>query len=410
MIVHHLEEILNKNIFLSQDENGREISIFKLEKVVLTGENNFYPNTLLFSEKTKKIYNPIQEKTMSLKDVEESKEFNFIKKSISRVENNPVFYFIYNTDNYFHFIYDSLPYLISFKYLKKQIPSLKLLMNFPNSFKKQNYKFVDEFLEVLDIKKEDIIIAEDGVEYEEVFISSSYTHGHDSNAPPRKEIYELYSNISDKINSLYGSLYKNKTYKKIYISRRTWLNSDHSNIGTNYTLRRRMVNEDALVESLKANGFEEVFTENLTTTEKILLFRNADYIVGAIGGGMCNLLFANPLTDSITICSPTFLEVNKRFIYSLNTCRNILLDNNKHTSEQKYKKYMRVISNNGIIGEIEDIEDGHAVLLYSDKKVSGWNSESTFNKIKIPLEELKPLDSGLNSEWECKISEVLESL
>jgi hypothetical protein len=227
---------------------------------------------------------------------------------------------------------------------------------------------------------------------------------------PRKEIYEFYKKISDKINSFYGSLYKDKTYKKIYVSRRTWLNSDHSNIGTNYTLRRKMINEDMLVENLKHNGFEEVFTENLTTIEKILLFRNASCIVGAIGGGMCNLLFANPLTRSITICSPTFLEVNKRFVYSLNTCKNILLDNNRHVSEEKYKKHMRVISNNGIIGEIENIEDGQAILLYSDKKVSGWNSESTFEKIKIPLEELKPLDSGLNSEWECKINEVLENL
>ena len=42
--------------------------------------------------------------------------------------------------------------------------------------------------------------------------------------------------------------------KNIYISRRTWLNSDKSNIGTDYTSRRKMINENELVEQLKVGG------------------------------------------------------------------------------------------------------------------------------------------------------------
>jgi hypothetical protein len=407
MYIENLDNIIQKEIFLHKDKNDREINIFKLNNAMFTGEDLFYPNTLLFLKDVNKLYNPVQENIMSLKQVANKESFTFIKEEINRIEETPVFYFIYNTENYYHFIYDSLPYLITYKHLKKKIPNLKLLMNFPNSFKDTNYKFVDEFLDILEVTQEDILLVDKNTEYTVVYISSSYTHGHDSNVPPRKEIYELYEYINKKINSLYFESYKDRIHKKIYISRRTWINNDHSNIGTNYTFRRKMINEDILVNELKNRGFKEVFTENLSTIEKIILFSNADFIVGAIGGGMCNLLFADPSAISFTICSPTFLDVNGRFIYSLNGCRNKLLDNNKHASQEKYKKFMRVISENGIVGEIEEIKNNIITIIYSDKKVAGWSSGVEYKKESFNPEHLKPLDNGLNSEWICDIQEVL---
>ena len=62
-------------------------------------------------------------------------------------------------DNYFHFVYDTLPYLISFFELKKEIPNLKLLMNYPNFQKNKFYTFVNEFLEILNIMSTDIKIS-----------------------------------------------------------------------------------------------------------------------------------------------------------------------------------------------------------------------------------------------------------
>ena len=139
-------------------------------------------------------------------------------------------------------------------------------MNYSNSTMNEFYKFVSEFLDLLGIKESDILIVDKNTEYKNVYISSSYTHGHDSNLPPRKEIYSLYNDIVN----IARDKYKLDTPKKIYISRRTWLHNNFSNIGTNYTTRRRLINEDELVEKLTKKGFVEVFTENLKCVNKWL--------------------------------------------------------------------------------------------------------------------------------------------
>ena len=64
------------------------------------------------------------------------------------------------------------------------------------------------------------------------------------------------------------------------------------NLGTNYTTRRCCENEDAVVKLLASYGIEEVFMELLTTEQKIQYCKNAELIVGVVGGGMCNLLFS----------------------------------------------------------------------------------------------------------------------
>ena len=55
-----------------------------------------------------------------------------MKNSISINYNNkvetPVFFFIYNVENYYHFIYDTLPYLYYYFEVKKSVSNLKLLI------------------------------------------------------------------------------------------------------------------------------------------------------------------------------------------------------------------------------------------------------------------------------------------
>ena len=110
---------------------------------------------------------------------------------------------------------------------------------------------------------------------------------------------------------------ESKGPEKIYISRRTWLHNNLENIGTNYTERRRCVNEDEIAELFISQGFEEVFCENLSMKEKIAMFSNAKVIAGPIGGGMCNVIFSPPETKVISINSPKFFDVNSRFEYSM---------------------------------------------------------------------------------------------
>ena len=280
----------NYKIIKPIDITQRDIGYSTITNAILVGRNSFNPNVLLYNEN---LISPYDEKIMSLKkesfydnNIYEIKDKdNYIgKKNII----NPVFFFIYNFDNYYHFLYDSLPYLYTFLYLKNIYPNLKLLVNYPNKYKKEFYKFNLDFLKkIIDINN--IIIHDNNNIYSIIYVSSSLTHGGFSNNPPRNEIYEIYKIIKSNI--------KNKNNinipKKIYISRRTWINNDKSNIGTDYTTRRKMMNEDELVERLKNIGFIEIFAENLSTDEKIILFSNAVIIVGSIGGGMSNLLFSN---------------------------------------------------------------------------------------------------------------------
>jgi len=398
MIINELNSIKNKHLFLEKDENGREIYIYNLEKCKFTGDNLFYPNVLIYYNDN--LYSPMKEKIMSLESLENNTEYEYNETINKKVENTPVFYFVYNTDNYYHFVYDTLPYLISYNELKKQIPDLKLLMNYPNPKKDIFYTFVVEFLQLLDISIEDIIIVDKDAEYSKVYISTSYTHDIDSNLPPRNEIYDFYKHIISNVNII------KDTPKKIYISRRSWVHGDYSNIGTNYTMRRKLENEDDLVEMLCNNGFVEVFSENLSTIEKISYFNNADIVIGAIGGGICNVLFSPKDAKLIALISPTFLSVNKRFIYSLEKVNIEYFVDTEHSEKDYFKTNMRVKTNNGIVGEIEKVYENSVLISYTKDKVSGWNSEMIFDKIEIDKNFLTKLDDGLNSPWKVKIKNI----
>ena len=324
-------------------------------------------------------------------------EYNYTKTEIKEIVNEPLFFFIYNTDNYFHFLYDTLPYLISFFELKKELPKLKLLMQLPNPQKKEMYRFVLEFLEILDITNNNIVIANNKTKYTNIFISTSYTHDIDSNLPPRKEIFDFYKHIVDIVTGKYGN---KLTPLKLYISRRTWLHNDFSNIGTNYTTRRKLVNEDELVDKLVKDDYKEVFAEKLTTVEKIQYFSNATHVMGAIGGGLANVLFSPNKTKLKAIISPTFLDVNKRFKFCLE-CVDVDYDmRTKHTENTEFKTYMRVKTKHGkIVGEIEKIYDNKLLVSYTDGSNTGWNSQSKYKKIELDIDNVDKLDEGLNSPW-----------
>lgn len=405
MNISHFKQLdVHLNLF-SKDNNGREINIYKLDNCIPVGINLFYPNVLLKTNDYAIL--PLLERTMSLNSgtIYEKNDMKFecCPSPVTNTYDCPLFFFVYNTDNYFHFLYDSLPYLISYLHLKKNITNLKLLMQYPNEQKKEFYPFVVEFLDLLNIKEHDIILITSDICYSEIYISTSYTHDIDSNLPPRQEIYPFYQDIVTIVKQKYGDVVTNIT-EKIYVSRRTWLHNDFNNIGTNYTTRRRLVNEDELVESLIKDGYVEVFTEKLSTIEKILYFSNATHISGAIGGGISNVLFSPKNTHLEAFISPTFLDVNKRFKYSLD-CVNVTYNmNSQHVEEGEFKTYMRVKTKDGnIMGEIEKIYDNKLLVSYTESSVTGWNSQNTFKQLELEMKDVEKLDNGLNSPWKIKL-------
>ena len=410
-------------IIKEKDVNNRTIGYQKYENIQIIGRNHYYPNVLFIDEK-KKIINPYDEKVMSL-NKESFYDNNIYLGEISENKNKnkiqePVFFFIYNFDNYYHFLYDTLPYLYTFLELKKENPTLKLLVNYPNKDKNEFYKFNTDFLYKL-VDQKDIIIHQQSNIYSKLFLSTSLTHGGLSNSPPRKEIHEIYALLKTNINyENIDNKYKENNFKNIYISRRTWLNEDKSNIGTDYTSRRKMINETELVEELKKYEFEEIFAENLNSDEKLYLFLNAEKIVGSIGGGMANLLFSNKNTKSFIIVSPYFLDINYRFKFSLENT-NIHYFNETEVfkeNKSKYSLYIRVkiINSENIyfnkIGEIIEFNNNlnKYKIALSNNDVAGFNNQLEFEHILFDENDFQCLDSGLNSPYIFNYQNLINKL
>jgi capsular polysaccharide biosynthesis protein len=292
------------------DENGRILEVAYFEQIRFVGHSKHYPQPLMFSTKTGHLILPTIEKFMSLGRgtvYEETMEYDItLPVKFTQFCDIPVFYFVYNVANYYHFIYDTIPYLYHYFNEKQIHPDLKLLISPPEG-KDDLYPFVWESLELLGITKNDVIFLNQNTLYNRVCVGSSLTHNRLSNCPPHHKVFDIINRMKSEA----------KGPEKIYVSRRTWLHNNFENIGTNYTERRRCVNEDEVAELFMSHGFEEVFCENMTMKEKIALFSSAKVVAGPIGGGMCNVIFSSPETKVISINSPTFFDVNARFEYSM---------------------------------------------------------------------------------------------
>lgn len=388
--------------------NDREININEFKNIIFIDNYLYYPEVYLYYKDSENIIKPINEETQSLKNVKKNNNISINQKSQYNIYTEPLFFMIYNFDNYYHYLYDTLPYLISYLRLKEKIPTIKLLCNYPNKNKKEFYKFNLEFLELLNIYPEDIVIVDSKKLYEKIYVSDSYTHNRMSNHPPRIEIYELYQKIK---SAALNNNCKINIYDNIYISRRTHVHNKLDNIGTNYTQRRKLMNEDYLVEELKKNNYQEIFTENLTTIEKIYLFHNAKNIIGLIGGGIANVVFSEKKTKLYAIISPYFLDINSRFKYCLNQVDVKYIDNTYHNEYTEFKKYMRVQElETNIIGEIENVYSDKVKIKYSKDNLAGWNSDLSYNYKMIANTNITKLDNGLNCSFVLDIDKLTEQL
>ena len=296
-------------ILSPKDENGRKLEVGYFFGVQFTGHSIHYPQPLMYSHHSEKLILPTKEMFMSLGRgtvYEEKMYYDGDIKDHHLMYNGDVYYFVYNMANYYHFIYDTLPYLYGYFNEKQYFPNLKLLVSPPEG-KLDLYPFVWDTLSLLGITREDVVFLNDKARYKMVLVGSSLTHDGLPNTPPHEKVFDI-------INRLQGEY---DGPEKVYISRRTWTQNNSANIGTNMTEARKCVNEDEVAEYFISLGYEEVFCENLSMKEKVGLFRGAKEVAGPIGGGMVNTIFSNCLTKVISINSPTFFDINTRFEYSM---------------------------------------------------------------------------------------------
>ena len=146
-------------------------------------------------------------------------------KNTDLMYNSDVYYFVYNMANYYHFIYDTLPYLYGYFNEKKYYPDLKLLVSPPEG-KIDLYPFVWDTLALLGITRNDVVFLNDKARYKMVLVGSSLTHDGLSNTPPHKKVFDI-------INRLQGEY---DGPEKIYVSRRTWMHDKRAVSYTHLTL------------------------------------------------------------------------------------------------------------------------------------------------------------------------------
>lgn len=175
--------------------------------------------------------------------------------------------------NYGHFIFDSLPGVILYH---KEILQGKIKII---TCELKNWQ--REFLSILRIPKESIIEVKEPLCICENLIYPSFLN--DNLNKPNHMTVLVRNSLIKCIANL--NIVNDKL---IYISRKNY-NS------------RKMVNEDELINELSKFGFIVLQPENYSIQEQIILFSQAKIIIGEIGAGLSNILFAPRGTKVIEI-------------------------------------------------------------------------------------------------------------
>jgi capsular polysaccharide biosynthesis protein len=71
---------------------------------------------------------------------------------------------------------------------------------------------------------------------------------------------------------------------------------------------RRIVNEEPLVKALAPFGFEAVCCGGMSFADQVRLFSEAKIIVGPHGGGLTNIVFAQPGATVIEVFPPSYIN------------------------------------------------------------------------------------------------------
>ena len=186
MNIHNIRDLFS-NFSNYDKKSNRYTSYLQLFNCSLTGRNTNYPNCLIYTDK---LISPYDEKVMSLnKDsFYDNNIFDYKHSEPTNIISNPVYFFIYNFENYYHFMYDTLPYLYNFLELKKTNPDLKLLIS--------NTKLYQFNIDVFNLLGIEYIIHNNDNLYIELYVSSSLTHGGLSNNPPHELSLTVYNNFN----------------------------------------------------------------------------------------------------------------------------------------------------------------------------------------------------------------------
>ncbi len=253
---------------------------------------------------------------------------------------------------------------------------------------------------MLNIDKKEVAFHSVAQKYKKIFISKPLSYGKTVGSRPSADLYTFFDEMVKKI-------WTPKPIKtnKIYVSRRSHLHKDTSNIGTDYTARRRLTNEDEVVSFVQKCGYEEIFTENLKLSEVINIFLLAKDIVAPFGGGLTNCIFSQQQFNLKIIHHPTRWAGNPRFKHCFRkNCNLTNIYGSKLEGHGPIPRYTRV-SHKDRIGEVQDSNEDMALVQFQDKFSFSFSKEDK-SQITIPIKDVTILDKGINSPWYIDIERL----
>lgn len=167
------------------------------------------------------------------------------------------------SNNYFHWMTEVLPKIL---FLKSNGIDFSLLIHKGLS---QNYQV--ETLRLLNVSAE--YFTQDFTIISKAILVNNFSEypGYYSltQIDSVKSFFKHFNNLQSNVNSV----------QRIYISRKN-------------ASRRRVVNEDQILEFLKEKSFTVIDLENFSVTETYNILANAKFIVGIHGAGLTNIIFA----------------------------------------------------------------------------------------------------------------------
>lgn len=392
------------SVLLENDSNNRDIKIYRLEECIPSGCDVQYPNVIF--KNIHKLYYPLQDKNVRSTFINSYEKdqmmYNFKRQQIKKKLNDSVFFFIYNMDNYFCFLYDAIPYLYSFLELRKQHPRIKLLMQYSDIENKTFHPYIWPILELLGITQKDVVMLSGETRYRRIYISSSYTHDEGYHDEPRVEIFKLYKQISD---AAYEKLKKNLPVlpKKVFVSQHKNMTDKFAKIAEPIPYYRKLTNENDLIEYTNQKKCKEIFVEDTTFSllEKIVIFSKAEVVIGQIGETVANVLFCPKTTKFISIVTPTYLIRFPRFRYCYQNADIKYFTKTEQVEKTIFKTYMKIQNKtdvHNIIATITKIiDDKTSKIEYVDE--NGIKKEETItnsNYIKN--------DEGVDSPWKIDMT------
>ena len=187
--------------------------------------------------------------------------------------------------NYFHWMTDVLGRIFI---IDKQIQKNPILL--PSEF--INHNFIVETLEILEIPYKLFEVDKKYIINNLVLPSRTAEVGNYN----KNFIHEISNQLvkSRTINS------GNESIKKIWLSREN-------------QSRRRLKNENELIDFLSSNGYTCIHPDKLKVSEQISLFKNAESIVSIHGAALTNIMFMNKNSKVLEIRNNRDLKNNSFF-------------------------------------------------------------------------------------------------